>query len=570
MAEVLNAPGEGSPHFSGLRRTTSHGFLNSDLANSYLQTSTKHPYDNVEYGPKHSTSLPSSAPSSPLSHNFLSNHTSYSSTAASSLSLDTKADALRDDDITFPAYDGAVQFEHEEDVEFSHNTIPPTPSPEGDDLPTMRPRTGSADIPISVGDDQAIERQPTRHVDYLSHEWKEEDIWSSWRYIVARRGAFSNSTRLENASWRTWAKSKNNLRTISPETLNWLKDCDVTWLYGPLQTDTHKPSATIPSPPPTQLHPSASFLSKKPILKKRSASEAILQRSISSHSLLKHAGAILKAQQAGTPRLRPNFLRASSDFSVPVFSRTSILNTPAGDDSLSYPSGRLSVASSGTQTPSERRHIHFNNEVVQCIAVERPVVDYEDDDTTLDDDEDDEDEDEDEGIVMMKHVPSRARSNTRSAPRSSLDDIRKIIAPLPPTTLRGDTPEPSESVTPKASGIWPSRPIFSPRPSEETLTTSRPSNFLLDDDEEAGDLDWEPPQSSGIQVPIRQSEPGYDEEDETDPGPGMHRTPSGMFMPYDEDEEEAIMNHTLFGRVVDTVNTARDIAHVIWNVGWRR
>jgi hypothetical protein len=25
----------------------------------------------------------------------------------------------------------------------------------------------------------------------------------------------------------------------------------------------------------------------------------------------------------------------------------------------------------------------------------------------------------------------------------------------------------------------------------------------------------------------------------------------------------------LFDRMVDTVNTARDIAHVIWNVGWR-
>jgi hypothetical protein len=25
----------------------------------------------------------------------------------------------------------------------------------------------------------------------------------------------------------------------------------------------------------------------------------------------------------------------------------------------------------------------------------------------------------------------------------------------------------------------------------------------------------------------------------------------------------------LFGKAVDTVNTAKDIAHVIWNVGWR-
>jgi hypothetical protein len=30
-----------------------------------------------------------------------------------------------------------------------------------------------------------------------------------------------NAARLENASWRTWLKAKNNLKTVSPETLNW-------------------------------------------------------------------------------------------------------------------------------------------------------------------------------------------------------------------------------------------------------------------------------------------------------------------------------------------------------------
>ena len=31
----------------------------------------------------------------------------------------------------------------------------------------------------------------------------------------------TNSDRLENASWRTWQKIRCNLKTISPETLNW-------------------------------------------------------------------------------------------------------------------------------------------------------------------------------------------------------------------------------------------------------------------------------------------------------------------------------------------------------------
>jgi hypothetical protein len=70
-------------------------------------------------------------------------------------------------------------------------------------------------------DDTAINAQPWRNVDYLSHDWKEGDICSSWKYITSRRGEHPNRARLENACWRIWTKHKNNLKTLSPETLNW-------------------------------------------------------------------------------------------------------------------------------------------------------------------------------------------------------------------------------------------------------------------------------------------------------------------------------------------------------------
>ena len=72
-------------------------------------------------------------------------------------------------------------------------------------------------------DDSVVTVQPSRQVDYLSHSWKEEDIWMSWKYVISRRkyNDQTNSARLENASWRTWAKSKSGLRTVSPEALNW-------------------------------------------------------------------------------------------------------------------------------------------------------------------------------------------------------------------------------------------------------------------------------------------------------------------------------------------------------------
>ena len=98
--------------------------------------------------------------------------------------------------------------------------------------------------------------RPLRNVDYLSHDWKEEDIWTSWKHIISERKVYNDSARLENASWRAWMKSKNKLKrslqnhsiggtssVAIPGRKHWamltftrLKDCDVTWLYGPLQT----------------------------------------------------------------------------------------------------------------------------------------------------------------------------------------------------------------------------------------------------------------------------------------------------------------------------------------------
>ena len=65
------------------------------------------------------------------------------------------------------------------------------------------------------------DRLPSICVDYLSHDWSEEDVWASWRSMTRHKHEIANGVRLENASWRTWQKQRNKLKTISPETLNW-------------------------------------------------------------------------------------------------------------------------------------------------------------------------------------------------------------------------------------------------------------------------------------------------------------------------------------------------------------
>lgn len=170
---------------------------------------------------------PSSAPSSPRTLQPESADPSYSSTPATNLSLDGHEEEIpiKPDDHIFVS-------------EFTHNPyfgpledLEPPPSPRTGDSYTVSPTehdtsatTSRPESPESVeraDDDTAVEHHPTQHVDYLSHDWREEDIWSSWRYIVSKRGEYTNGPRLENASWRTWMKAKYRLKTVTPETLNW-------------------------------------------------------------------------------------------------------------------------------------------------------------------------------------------------------------------------------------------------------------------------------------------------------------------------------------------------------------
>lgn len=532
-----------------------------------------------------SNSTLSSTQSSPRTIHADSTAPSFASTPASSLSLDAHCEDEDDEDqIVFPSYDDVGYYGQAEDLE-------PPASPRTGDSYTVSPTSNSTSTNVSrpvspdpsehAEDDTAVRIQPSRHVDYLSHNWKEEDIWSSWKLIVSKRKAYNNSARLENASWRTWTKSKNKLKTVSPETLNWLKDCDVTWLYGPLQTGADK-ALRMPSPASspvnsTRLSKSNSFLNKKPILKKRSMSEIMLQRSLSSSSLLKQAAAAVQAQQS-EGITRPGLGRAQSDY-VPVSFSSRRLSQNGGPSMIS------SISSSGIASPgsTDKKHIHFNEQVEQCIALDMKGDDDEEPDIHHSYDED---SDSDDGGIMMKRSNSTRRLpplHRSATPRPSFNADNKTIAMLPSTTLkyREDTPEPPEaaSAMKHSNGFWNGSKL-SPSPSQETLRPSKPSTRILlgDDDEDDDDMDWQPPNTftnrkDSLSVTQERFNTGLHTSGSSsslngEPS-GMRRTPSGMFMPYEEDEDD-VVSEGLFGKVVDTVNTAKDIAHVIWNVGWRR
>ncbi|KAK4101704.1 hypothetical protein N658DRAFT_52139 [Parathielavia hyrcaniae] len=574
MAVVLTTSEDDSYFSTSLRRSHSQPKFVTQRSGFRPSASTSRLSDFYSQPPvSSSASGISSAPSSPQA-THASVDLSDLSTPASyfSLASDCHSIPATPEDITIQQYDDGSYFSHLVDRGPPASLDRSPPHEHDGSAVTSTP--GSPEFQERAEDDIALRAQPSRHVDYLSHNWREEDIWSSWKLIVSRRGDYNNSARLENASWRTWMKSKNKLNTVSAETLNWLKDHDVTWLYGPLQTGASSFNHTTSSSDSARLSKSNSFVNKKPILKKRSMSEIMLQRSLSTSSLVKQAAAAVQAQQKGVLKRtfrRPGLERANTDFMTFPFSSRGVSH---GGTSL-FPSAR----SSGLVSPnSGRKHIHFNEQVSQCIAVDVKGEDDEDDEAAMESYGGD--SDSDDGAIMMKQTQSKKRRPVLKKSYSSSGSESKTIAMLPSTTLkyREDTPEPTETAMKHSTSGGIRSPLLSPSSSQETLRPSKKSGkifFAGDEDEDEDDEDEDKIDIRPGAFPAAQRGEGgsglrrsaSSASLTADPA-GMRRTSSGMFMPAEE-LLPANPDDGLVGRMLTTVNTARDIAHVIWNVGWR-
>ncbi len=217
---------------------------------------------------------------------------------------------------------------------------------------------------------------------------------------------------------RTWAKSRNNLKTISPETLNWLKDCDVTWLYGPLhrgpilaisapapsQTDMQhiigperRTSLDIASSRPRFDTGSSHYIpvrlrqASKPILKKRSNSEMMLARHNLTHTYNQNHPVYAKPEGCETSLVRPMANRTySAQSALRPATKQRHFREETGGDLL-------------------RRRIHFNESVEQCISI-----------TKSDPDDPEGDSDSSDDAPTMRISAPRPPSNIAKLPSTKL------------------------------------------------------------------------------------------------------------------------------------------------------
>ncbi|TIA85755.1 hypothetical protein E3P99_03902 [Wallemia hederae] len=421
------------------------------------------------------------------------------------------------------------------------------------------PATVSAEATGHAPDDaDAQTRLPSICVDYLSHEWDEEDVWTSWRSMTKHKNDIANGVRLENASWRTWWKQRNKLKTISPETLNWLKDSDVTWLYGPLHTAVDP----VPKPKASTLEDHIDLdqgHGTKPILKHRTISELLTMPSQSSPSLeaipdgdqsdvpsdyQSDASAASSVAPSPTEPKRPKFQASQSE---PLI-KTALHNSDVVNQQYNESEG-TSGASSKYMTPNlttsdgdasnsssgSKRHITFNSFVEQRISLDEPeciadeAVASEEDNVSS----------EDEGLTFRSRSSSHnfsSKSRTRSS--SAASDLSSIPAPdhitiaeIEPTTLKVN-PHGSDDEEDQEIDIVPEAPHDS---NPDYVPTARRSSFYNNSSDEDSPV-AQPTSSLRAEPPMASPAHGFHPQTWEDNDEYDYFT--GRFDDFDDDDDD--------------------------------
>ncbi|KAI8085643.1 hypothetical protein BDF21DRAFT_415694 [Thamnidium elegans] len=206
-------------------------------------------------------------------------------------------------------------------------------------------------------------------VDYLSHQWNTDDLIATYRETFKQRQKFivDNATtttcfllknenrlkkseeyklkRFQNALWRNMARNCTNHlgktnELINPATVSWQKESDITWLYGPMYTNSNKKKNNYDTQSPLQ--------GLKPVLKKQSN----VTQSLPSYS-------------------EPSILFYSIDTTTTTtFTSTTTASvwSEYGDSSVTTSglcSSRSSFSSVCSKSSNHSIGVHFNPEIIE-------------------------------------------------------------------------------------------------------------------------------------------------------------------------------------------------------------
>lgn len=235
-----------------------------------------------------------------------------------------------------------------------------------------------------------------------------------------------------------------------------------------------------------------------------------------------------------------------------------------------------SSSASGGQTPSAQKHIHFNDRVEQCIAVDK------DDEDAVAVDEDS----EEEGLFMMRgsrqYHHKTEHSTIAKLPATSLRppdepirELPQIAYNLPIRSSKDDLQDHAGFYYEEGGGFssTASPPEFPPRP-----------HYPLDDKDPMDDFSFDHPfasQSLGENMPSnntsttssrRPSDLDLEDSQRLAHVSTIPISASSRCISRDsvglmgEDEEDEGMG--IVGLAADAISTAKDLVGVLWNAGW--
>ncbi|GJJ78741.1 hypothetical protein EMPS_11100 [Entomortierella parvispora] len=281
--------------------------------------------------------------------------------------------------------------------------------------------------------------QPALAIDYLGNSWKnEDDIAASWKFMTKQKNDMINGLRLENASWRNWAKQRHQLKTVSPKSLNWLKDSDTTWLYGPLykasidefdlerfgtQTISALPTVITTEPQQDGSDTNLNNIDGNGLnagtLSSNSSSTTSIPGSINSTGSSSGTATPTTPSTTTTPFLKPVLKHKTAS---ELFKADTLFHVQS-DLKLSR---RIEPNNKARESAVFKEHrqpkLRFNDSVEQCISVDTDAISEEDEE---DEEDEDEDEDEEDDQTEEEGLPSSQGQQRQQQPADGRLELRR-------------------------------------------------------------------------------------------------------------------------------------------------
>ncbi|KAJ1677758.1 protein phosphatase regulator, partial [Spiromyces aspiralis] len=310
-------------------------------------------------------------------------------------------------------------------------------------------------------------------VDYFYHTWDDLAFGSNWFMLRKVYPEEINEwdpdpalkLRCLNVLWRRWTARLFNLQKFPPENINWNKDADLTFLYGPV-CDPDPPLPFDHEPPPVNIVAATSHRPTRS--NSTSGLKSVLKRPSSFINMLR--------APASGPILSVPLQRSATDLAQYHRPNTLLLSSAPTSRCITPPSWApppphpppiyLSATKSADPLPQslDRPRLRFNSRVEQCMVVfsdEEELLP-----TDIDDDDDDDDDDDtyvyDDSGHPERNLPNGSLLICSSDPSSEVPESQlctkaavphdsllsadeqplrsrhSIIIKLEPTTLKGE------------------------------------------------------------------------------------------------------------------------------------